>query len=154
MVKGIQKYVAEHILPTLVNKEDQTLDKVIKILEKKYGRSRIEQVEEAVEEIMTFREDTFEEDDDLIMAMRELNQRRSELKMTFEEFLSVWMFGKIKKRKKMEGFEIQALREVVKENSQDVVQNFEQKFKEIHVEGKRKSLNAFSTLYTDKLPTT
>ena len=35
-----------------------------------------------------------------------------------------------------------------------MVQDFEQKFKEICVEGKRKSLNASSTLYTDKLPTT
>ena len=35
-----------------------------------------------------------------------------------------------------------------------MVQNFKQKFKEIRVEGKRKSLNASSTLYTDKLPST
>ena len=54
----------------------------------------------------------------------------------------------------MENFELQALRDVVKENSEDVVENFEQKFKEIHVEGKRKSLNSSSTLYTDKLPST
>ena len=54
----------------------------------------------------------------------------------------------------MENFVLQALREIVKENSEDVVQNFEQKFKEICVEGKRKSLNASSTLYVDKLPST
>ena len=35
-----------------------------------------------------------------------------------------------------------------------MVENFEQKFKEICVEGKRKSLNSSSTLYTDKLPST
>ena len=86
--------------------------------------------------------------------MSELRQRRVDLKMTFDEFHSVWMLQKLKKRRKMENFELQALREVVKENSQDVVQNFEQKFKEICVEGKRKSLNASSTLYTDKLPST
>ena len=43
---------------------------------------------------------------------------------------------------------------VVKTNSEDVVENFEQKFKEIHVEGKRRSLNSSSTLFTDKLPST
>ena len=41
----------------------------------------------------------YEEDDDLIMAMRELNQRRKDLRITFEEFISVWMLGKIKRRK-------------------------------------------------------
>ena len=34
--------------------------------------------------------------------------------MTYDEFFSVWMPGKIKKRKKMEAFEVQALRDAVK----------------------------------------
>ena len=50
------------------------------------------------------------------------------------------MLQKLKKRRKMESFELQVLRELVKENGQAVVQNFERKFKEICVEGKRKSL--------------
>ena len=54
----------------------------------------------------------------------------------------------------MENFKIQALRGIVKTNSEDVVENFEQKFKEICVEGKRKSLNSSSTLFTDQLPST
>ena len=54
----------------------------------------------------------------------------------------------------MENFEIQALRDVMKENGEDVVENFEQKFKEIRVEGKSKSLNSSSAMYTDKLPST
>merc|ERR1711905_41539 len=74
--------------------------------------------------------------------------------MTFHEFYIVWMLQKLKKRRKMENFELQALREVVKENGQTVVENFKQNFKEICVEGKRKSLNASSTLYTDMLPST
>ena len=49
---------------------------------------------------MKFREDYYEEDDDLIMAMREMNQRRKDLKITFEEFISVWMLEKIKKERK------------------------------------------------------
>ena len=42
----------------------------------------------------------------------------------------------------------------MKTNGEDVVENFEKKFKEICVEGKRKSLNSSSTLFTDKLPST
>ena len=41
--------------------------------------------------------------------------------MTFDEFHSVWMLQKLKKRKRIENFEIQALRDLVKENSLDVV---------------------------------
>ena len=64
------------------------------------------------------------------------------------------MLQKLKKIRKMESFELQALREVVKENGQTVVQNFERKFKEIRVEGKRKSLKESTTLYTEKPPPT
>ena len=89
-----------------------------------------------------------------MLAMSELRQRRVDLDMTFDEFHTVWMLQKLKKRRKMESFELQALREVVKDNGQTVVQNFERKFKEICVEGKRKSLKESTTLYTEKPPPT
>ena len=85
-----------------------------------------------------FREDQYEDDDELMLTMKELRQRRVELKMTFDEFHSVWMLQKLKKRKRIENFEIQALREIVKDTNEDVVENFEKKFKEIQVEGKTK----------------
>ena len=97
-------------------------------------------MEEAVEDLLKFREDQFEDDDKLILAMKELRQRCVELKMTYDEFHSVWMLGKMKKQRKMESFEIQALRNVVKEGGPDVVKNFEKKFKEIKIKGKRKSV--------------
>ena len=153
-IKGLQRFIADHILPVIVKKEDQTVEKVTRLLESRYGRTRTEKVEEAIEDLFQFREDQYEDDDELMLAMSELRQRRVDLRMTFDEFHLVWMLQKLKKRRKMENFELQALREVVKENSEDVVQNFEHKFKEIRVQGKRKSLNASSTLYTDKLPST
>ena len=60
----------------------------------------------------------------------------------------------MKKRRKMENFELQSLREVVKEKGPAVVENFEKKFKEIRVEGKRKSLKESTTLYTERPPHT
>ena len=57
-------------------------------------------------------------------------------------------------KKKMENFEIKALRNVVKDSSPDeVVKNFEKKFKEIKIEGKRKAVLS-SAMFTDKLPRT
>ena len=112
-IKGLQRYVTEHILPVLTKKTNQTLKKVIKLLDVKYKRSRTEKVEESVD-LLKFRENQYEDDDELILVMKELRQRHVELKMTFDEFLSVWMLGKMKKQRKMECFEIQALRNVVK----------------------------------------
>ena len=89
-----------------------------------------------------------------MLAMKELRQRRVDLKMTFDEFHSIWMLQKLKKRKRMENFEIQGLREIVKENKEDVVEIFETKFREIRIEGKRKSLNSSSTMYIETLSKT
>ena len=64
------------------------------------------------------------------------------------------MLQKLKKRKRLENFEIQSLREIVKTNGPDVVKNFEEKFKEIRVEGKRKTLKDSVTNYTETPPST
>ena len=103
---------------------------------------------------MKFKEDDYEDDIDLMLAMRELRQRRLDLKMTFNEYHLVGMMQKMKKRKQIENFGIQALREIVKENAEDAVEKFETKFKEFRVEGKRKPLNASEVSYTEKLPKT
>ena len=53
----------------------------------------------------------------------------------------------------MENFELQSLRNVVKEGGPNVVDNFKKKFKEIKIEGKRKAVSSLA-MYTDKLPKT
>ena len=83
--------------------------------------------------------------------MSELRRRRVDLEITFDKFHTVWMLQKLKKRNKMENFELQSLREVAKANGPDVVKNFEEKFKEIRVEGKRKSHTSSSAMYTEIL---
>ena len=85
--------------------------------------------------------------------MKELRQRCVELKMTYDKFYSVWMLGMMKKQGKMENFEIQALRSVVKEGSLNIIDNFEKKFKEIRIEGKRKAILS-SAMFSEQLPRT
>ena len=89
----------------------------------------------------------------MILAMSELRQRRVDLKMSFDEFDSVWMLEKMRKRRKMESFELQSLRYVVKEGGIDVVENFKNKFKGIKIDGKRKAMSSLE-IYTEKLPRT
>ena len=66
------------------------------------------------------------------------------------------MLGNVKKRKRIDKFEYQSLRNVVKVGGNDVLEKFEVKFKEMIVKGHRKSVP--SVMYTedvhDKLPET
>ena len=151
-IKGLQKILADHILPVVITKDDQNVKKVVTLLNERYGRTRTEKVEEAIEDLFKFREDNYDDDDELMLAMSELRKRRVDLEISFDEFHMVWMLQKLKKRKRMENFELQSLREVVKINGPDVVKNFEEKFKEIRVEGKRKSLKDSATNYTETPP--
>ena len=84
--------------------------------------------------------------------MSELRKRRVDLEITLDKFHTIWMLQKLKKRRKMENSELQSLREVIKVNGPYVVKNFEEKFKEIRVEGKRKSLKDSATHYTETPP--
>ena len=58
-IKGLQRFIADHILPVIIRKEDQTVDKVIRLLESRYGRTRTEKDEEAIEDLFQLREDQY-----------------------------------------------------------------------------------------------
>ena len=83
---------------------DQTLKKVLEILILKYGRIRVEQIEDFMEDWLKFRDDQYDDDGELLLGMRELNQRRRELKMTEDKWVAVWMLSIIKKRKRLDKF--------------------------------------------------
>ena len=51
-IKGLPRYVVEYILPVLVKKTDQTIDKVVRLLDVKYGRTRTEKVKECVDDLL------------------------------------------------------------------------------------------------------
>ena len=54
------------------------------MLNERFGRTRTEKVEEAIEDLFRFREDQYKDDDELMLAMKELRQTRLELKKTFD----------------------------------------------------------------------
>ena len=43
-LKGLLRFITDHILPTLEKKDDQTIAKVIALLDKRYAISRTEKV--------------------------------------------------------------------------------------------------------------
>ena len=78
--------------------------------------------------------------------MKKINQRQKELKMSQYEWFMIWMLGHVVKRKRIDNFKYQFLRNVIKKCGVDVIENFDKKFKEIKVEGNRKSVAG--VLYT------
>ena len=50
------------------------------------------------------------------------------------------MLGHVVKRKRIDNFKYQSLRNVIKKHGVDVIENFDKKFKEMNVEGNRKSV--------------
>ena len=51
--------MADHILPVIEKKEDQNIKKVTTLLTERYGRTRTQKVEEAIEDLFRFREDDY-----------------------------------------------------------------------------------------------
>ena len=129
---------------------NQTIKKVLKLLDVNYGQTRTEEVEDCVKDLLKFREDQYDEDNELILAIKEMNQRRKELNMSQDEWYTVGMLGCMRKRKIVDNFKFRAHRDVIKEGGADVVNNFEKKYENIRVEGKRKSVPA--TMYAKSVP--
>ena len=90
-IKNLPRYIAERILPVLDRKTDQNVKKAFEILEVKYKRSHTEKIEECVDDILKFWKDQYEEEGDLILAMKEIHQRERELKITQDEWFTAWM---------------------------------------------------------------
>ena len=88
-IKGLPRYVGEHILPVLEKKTDQTMKRVLELLDVRYSRTRNEKIEDLIEEWMKFSHDQFEDDGELLLGMKELNQRRKYLSMTEDEWDAV-----------------------------------------------------------------
>ena len=49
-IKGLAKYVIEHILTTFNTEEKQKIEEIVKYLKTHYGRTRLEKLEELVSE--------------------------------------------------------------------------------------------------------
>ena len=61
-----------------------------------------------VDDILKFREYLYEEDDELMLTMKEIRQREQDLNITENEWYVAWMLGRLKKRKQRDGHELQA----------------------------------------------
>ena len=64
----------------------------------------MKKIEELVVKWMNFREDDFDDEDDLLQNMVKIQRRKKELKVLNKEWHAVWMLKKVQKRIGMEHF--------------------------------------------------
>ena len=65
--------------------------------------------------------------------MESIRVRKEEYKMTEGEWFSTWMYIEAAKRKGMELYELNQLRDVVKTGGEEVLIRFREKYKELWV---------------------
>ena len=63
-VKGLPKYVSEHVLTTLNPVETQKIGEIMEYLKAHYRRTRLEKIKDLVVKWMNFRDDNFDDEDD------------------------------------------------------------------------------------------
>ena len=140
-INGLAEFVGGRVLEELDTVEKQAVERIVEMLEEKYGKTRLEQVEELVSEWMKFNTNEYEKEDEYLYAMEKLYSRKVEKEIEDKEWFSVWMMIEVRKRKGMEKFELQELRNVVKQGGHGVMTEFKKKYKELKVEPNREKVN-------------
>merc|ERR1712240_268355 len=106
-------------------------------LDIKYGRTRLEELEELMEEWVKFNFNEYENEEEYLFAQEKLISRQDEKKITMREWNAVWMMYGTKQRKGIENYQLLELRNIVKENSEEVQKDFVKKYRELKVESNR-----------------
>ena len=86
---------------------------------------------------MNFKANEYEDEDEYLFAMEKLIARKEEKKVKEKEWNSIWMMVQTKKRKGIENYQLQELRNVVKKNGDNVMKDFRDKYRELKIESNR-----------------
>ena len=84
-INGLAKYVGEHILPGLDTVEKQKVKEVTELLKVKYGRARLEELEELMTDWMNFKANEYEDEDSYLFVIEKLIARKEEKKVKNKE---------------------------------------------------------------------
>ena len=115
----------------------QTLEQIIEILKRKYGRTRIEELKELITDWMNFKANEYEDEDEYQLAIERLIARKEEKKVKDKEWNSIWMMVETKKRKGIEKYQLQELRNIVKANRDGVMKDIRDKYRALKIESNR-----------------
>merc|ERR1711895_164826 len=86
---------------------------------------------------MNFKPNDYEDEDEYLLAMERLQTRKETHKVKDKEWFSTWMMVQTRKRKGIESFQLQGLRDVVKKGGEEVMKEFREKYRELKIESNR-----------------
>ena len=136
-IEGLAKYIGEHVVGKLDTIEKQNVKEIIELLDLKYGRTRLEELEELMEDWIKFNFNEHESEEEYLFAQEKMITRQEEKQVTLKEWNTIWMMYGAKQRKGIENYQLLELRKVIKADSTEVQKGFVKKYKELKIESNR-----------------
>ena len=136
-IEDLARYAGEHIVGTLDTAERQNIKEILKLLDIKFGRTRLEELEELMEEWIKFNFNEHDSEEDYIFSQEKIIARQNETKVTLAEWNAIWMMHGAKQRKGIESFQLHQLRDILKTGSDEMQKDFVSKYREIKIESNR-----------------
>ena len=150
-IEGLAKYIGEHVIGKLDTIEKQKVKGIIELLDLKYGRTRLEELEELMEDWIKFNFNEHESEEEYLFAQEKMIARQEEKQVSLKEWNTVWMMYGAKQRKGIENYQLLELRKVVKADSVEVQKEFTKKYRELRIESNRgKTAPCADTFYMGK----
>merc|ERR1712112_579788 len=136
-IEDLARYAGEHIVGTLDTAERQNIKEILKLLDIKFGRTRLEELEELMEEWIKFNFNEHDSEDDYIFSQEKIIARQKETKVTLEEWNAILMMHGAKQRKGIESFQLHQLRDILKTGSDEMQKDFVSKYRELKIESNK-----------------
>ena len=84
-----------------------------------------------------FKGSEYEKEEEFLFKMERIYRKKEENKIEDKEWFTTWMLMEARKRKGIQGYETQELRNIVKAGGEQVMTEFMKKYKELRVENNR-----------------
>jgi len=109
----------------------------LKLLDTKYGRTRLEELEELMEEWVKFNFNEHDSEEEYLFSQEKIISRQNEIKVTLAEWNAIWMMHGAKQGKGIESYQLLQLRDVLKAESDEMQKEFVLKYRELKIESNR-----------------
>merc|ERR1712112_399306 len=136
-IEGLAEYIGEHVIEKLDTLEKQTVKNLMDLLDIKFGRTRLEELEEMMEDWISFNFNEYESEEQYILAQEKLIARQEEKNITLKEWNTIWLMYGAKQRQGIQDHQLQELRSIVKRGGPEVQKQFIQRYRELKIEFNR-----------------
>merc|ERR1712243_113449 len=134
---NISLIVCVSVVGKLDTTETQTIKEILKLLDIKYRKTRLEDLEELMEYWIKFNFNEHESEEEYLFAQEKLIAKQDEKQVPLKEWNAIWMMYGAKQRKGIENYQLLELRNVVKTNGDEVQKDFVTKYRELKIESNR-----------------